>query len=152
MLGIIGSQPVHDIHVGICDIKMNKNAVEVTVKTFIDDLQIAVGLTPGQPLPDDYSSAEALISEYITSTIQLKLDGQLLSLDLDDISTSQGDAIWITLNTSIKSPISDKLEGGFELLTEVYNDQTNIINVYNNDEKEIYSLNSNKISFTYEPE
>ncbi len=148
----LGFETVHDIHVGICDIRVEESGMEVTIKTFIDDLQIAVGLTPGQPLPDNYTSAQELISDYIKSTIQLKLDGELLTLELDDISSSRGDAIWITLHTYTKGPISDKLEVGFELLTDIYNDQTNIVNVYTNDEKEIYSLNSKKISFTYEPE
>lgn len=151
IISFIGSQPAHDIHVGICDIKVDDQAVEVAIKTFIDDLQIAVGLQPGQPLPDDYSSAEELIAEYIASTIQLKVDGELLTLELEDISSSRGDAVWITLISPIKGPIADKLEGGFELLTDIYDDQTNIVNVYNNDEKEIYSLSTKKISFTYEP-
>ena len=53
----------HDIHVSVCDIELEDKNIEVTLKTFLDDLQIAVGLTPGEELPEDYSSAEELIFE-----------------------------------------------------------------------------------------
>jgi len=53
LLLFIGSMSLtadHDIHIGVCDIKIEDTSVEVTIKTFIDDLQIAVGLEPGQPV------------------------------------------------------------------------------------------------------
>jgi len=65
---------------------------------------------------------------------------------------SSGDAVWITLEGKLSSPLTDKMECGFELLTDVYDDQTNLLNVYHKDFKDIYSLNTKKISFTYEPE
>ena len=40
----------HDIHVSICEIEMSGEQMEVTLKTFLDDLQIAVGLVPGEEL------------------------------------------------------------------------------------------------------
>lgn len=152
ILALLAGSAEHDIHVGVCDIRLNDEKVKVTIKTFIDDLQIAVGLEPGQPLPDDYTSAEDMIGKYISSAMQLKLDGKPLDLRIDDLSSSAGDAVWITLISEIEEPVQESLEGGFELLTDIYDDQTNIINVYHNKSREIYSLDTKKVNFAYVPE
>ena len=140
----------HDIHVSVCDIELSEHQVEVTVKTFIDDLQIAVGLEPGQEVPEGYTSSDDMITRYLSSTISLHLDKQNIHLNVDDISASN-DAVWITLTSdTITSYDAKHLNLDYSLLTEVYNDQTNIINITHKEAKKTFSLNHKKKEVAYE--
>lgn len=139
----------HDIHVSVCDIELKQASIEVTVKTFIDDLQIAVGLVPGEEVPADYTSADEVIAKYLSSTISLHLDDQMIDLKVDDISASN-DAVWITLTSGTLAYDNGSLDLDYSLLTELYNDQTNIINIRHKETKETFSLNYTKKEVTYE--
>jgi len=139
----------HDIHVSVCDIEVSQASIEVTLKTFIDDLQLAVGLQPGEDVPSDYTSADDLISKYISSTIKLHLDRQDIDLRIEDISASN-DAIWITLTSDLNSADNTNLSIDYTFLTELYADQTNIININHNQRKKTFSLNHKKKEVSYE--
>ena len=130
----------HDIHVSICEIEVLSQKVEITVKTFIDDLQLAVGLTPGEEVPDDYTSAEEMIEMYLKESMVFSLSNNLLDLKIDDISASD-DAVWITLTADIVQSPSSMLSFSSTFLTEIYDDQTNIVNIKINDQKKTFSLN-----------
>ncbi len=123
------SSAEHDIHVSVSDIEIKETRVEVTIKTFLDDLQFAIGLTPGEELPADYTSADQMIAEYIADKILLSTDDDTISLEMTDLSASM-DAVWITLEGDWTGQNNDKaLTIVQSLLTEVYSDQTNLINV-----------------------
>lgn len=139
----------HDIHVSVCDIELKKTSIEVTVKTFIDDLQVAVGLRPGEEVPVDYTSSDDIIAQYLSSTISLQLGNQMIDLKVDDISASN-DAVWITLTSDSITYEDRSLSLVYSLLTELYNDQTNIINITHKETKETYSLNHKKKKVNYE--
>lgn len=139
----------HDIHVSVCDIELKNSSIEVTVKTFIDDLQIAVGLEPGQELPENYTSSDEMISAYLSSTISLQLGEQNIDLVVDDISASN-DAVWITLTSGPITYDNGSLGLDYSLLTELYSDQTNIINIRHKETKETFSLNHTNKEVTYE--
>ena len=120
----------HDIHVSVCEIDIEDNGAEIVLKTFLDDLQIALDLEPGEDLPVNYTSAEELILEYVREQVVLRISGQKLDLILDDISSS-GDAIWLSLKCILPEGVD---HADFELfnglLTEVYDDQTNLVNLH----------------------
>lgn len=119
----------HDIHVSVSDIDIQDDNVQMVVKTYLDDLQKAIGLEPGSEVPEGYTSAEQMIGEYIMQTISIKVNERVLELNIDDLSASQ-DAVWITLSSTEAFSILPKdlvLESTF--LLEVYDDQTNVINV-----------------------
>ena len=134
----------HDIHVSVCDIDISGSKMEVVLKTFLDDLQLALNLEPGQPLPDTYSSANEMIFDYVNDQLSIITDGQRLQLSLDDISSS-GDAIWITMkHTSERSINPANIILSNALLTEVYEDQTNLVNFRTEGGKRSFILDRKK--------
>jgi len=149
-LGLLNLSAVeHDIHVSVCDIELKNDKIEMTLKTFIDDLQIAVGLTPGDELPEDYTSADELIEGYIQSSIIITIGGTPLDLSVKDLSASN-DAVWITVSSATLPKTTKSINIDHSFLTEIYNDQTNIVNVRHDQLKKTYSLNAKKKKITYE--
>ena len=135
----------HDIHVSVCEIDLKEEKGELLLKTFLDDLQMAIGLVPGEELPEDYTSADEMIDSYIQKSIKLTVGGEGVPLVLEDISTSGIEAVWITyrLDKTLDSPLEElKIENS--LLTEVYNDQTNLIKVSYGDRRKTFTMDRKK--------
>lgn len=139
----------HDIHVSICEIEIKEEKVEILLKTFLDDLQLAVGLTPGEEVPEDYSSADQMIHEYLAQTMVLKIGATTVQPVIEDISAST-DAVWITLVSDLQSTEQYNVSFSNSFLTELYSDQTNIVNIKMDGEKKTYSLNRKKTDIIYE--
>ena len=139
----------HDIHVSICEIEMSGEQMEVTLKTFLDDLQIAVGLVPGEELPSDYTSADELIETYISESIQIAADDDQLDLEIKDIASSP-EAVWITITARHPIPVKELFITN-TFLTEVYNDQTNLINIKYGNQKDSFILNGKKQQAQFNP-
>lgn len=134
----------HDIHVSVGDVEVRADGIELVVKTYLDDIQKAMGLEPGAELPENYTSAEAMISDYINSRIRIQYDGLPMSLLMDDVSASM-DAVWITLKSKEKlKSLPKKIDLHYELLTEVYSDQTNVITIKWPEGKDSALLNAKK--------
>lgn len=133
----------HDIHVSVCDIEVEGSQIEITFKTFLDDLQSAMGLIPGEDLPARYTSSDEMISDYILSTNNLKINdknGQLTIVSID----ASADAVWITIKSNEVSDEIIKLEWSSTFLTELYDDQTNIVNIKHDGKKKIFTLDDKK--------
>ena len=125
------SYPVedHDIHISVNEIEINDNKLELVLKTFLDDLQIAVGLESGAEVPEGYTSSDELIAKYISETISINHNGTNVPLSIDDISASPN-AVWITLYSDDHLDLTKGLlEFHSTFLTEVYNDQNNMLKV-----------------------
>jgi hypothetical protein len=139
----------HDIHVSVSDIVIKENAVEITIKTFLDDLQAAMGLEPREALPEGYSSAKELIGMYIQEQIQFSIDNKDINLTPSEIDASN-DAVWITIkieNVNIES--IKELTWNSTFLNDTYADQKNIVNIKKDGKREVFSLSSKKTSLTY---
>lgn len=138
----------HDIHVSVGEVEVNKDGVEVVVKTYLDDLQKAMGLEAGAEIPANYSNAQDMIADYINSKVSITSDGHQLVFKMDDVAASM-DAVWITLKTKDKLPSPPtQLIINYSLLTELYNDQTNVINVKWPTGKDSALLNHKKTAYT----
>ena len=142
-------EDLHDIHVSVCDIEIKEKSVQLTLKTFLDDLQLAVGLKPGEEIPEDYSSADEMISEYLMSVIDIEINGNEQQLKIEDISAAQ-DAVWIAIDVEEvpSNLLSVVMKNRF--LTDIYKDQTNIVNFRINSKKHSHVLNKKKKIATYE--
>jgi hypothetical protein len=118
----------HDIHVSITDIEQDQNGyLEISIKTFRDDLQAAVGLPQSGELSQQYIGADELISQYVQNHFIISKEGHKFELEYEE-SIPSGDAVWIYLKS--KKPIQQApfvLRSTFML--ELFNDQANIINV-----------------------
>lgn len=140
----------HDIHVSVCDIRLNNKTIDITIKTFLDDLQIAMGLVPGEQLPNNYSSAEEMIGKYLMDQMKLSIDGINLPLVPSEIDASN-DAVWITIrieNVDIES--GQEITWKSTFLNEIYDDQTNIVNIKKDDKKEVFALSRKKTFLTHQ--
>ncbi len=119
----------HDIHVSVNEIAITDQGVELILKTFLDDLQIAVGLESGAELPEGYTSSDELIAKYISETISINYNGADVPLTVEDISASPN-AVWITLHSNGNLNLTKGiLEFHSTFLTEVYDDQNNMVKV-----------------------
>lgn len=139
----------HDIHVSVCEIDIQADQAEVLIKTFLDDLQIATGLIPGEEIPEDYTSAEEMIDDYIRRSFSLVINGRRALLELHDIASSL-DAVWLTYkaeSATLDSP--EVVEVRTSLLTEIYNDQTNLIKLRFGDLRESSTLGRRNKSVTF---
>lgn len=139
----------HDIHVSVTDIDISGDKVEMTVKTFLDDLQLAVGLTGGQDVPANYTSAEDLISEYLIDEISIKIDTMVVQMGIDEISASP-DAVWISLSAEVPEGYIAKsraIEVRQSLLTKIYDDQKNLINIKVDGQKKSEILDGDQINW-----
>ena len=128
----------HDIHVSVSDIKLQDNAIEITIKTFLDDLQVAMGLVPGEELPNEYSSAKEMISKYLADQVNLSINDIDFPLIPSEIDASS-DVVWITIkieNIDIHSIQALTWKSTF--LNEIYNDQTNIVNIKKEGKREVF--------------
>lgn len=140
----------HDIHVSVSDIELKDNRIEITIKTYLDDLQLAMGLIPGEPLPSNYSSADVLITEYIKQHINCTLDGKTLHWGSIVIDASY-EAVWISImiDDLDQHQSLGHLTWESTFLTDLYDDQTNIVNIINRGKREVHALNRKKTSLSH---
>ncbi len=120
----------HDIHLSVTEITKEEDKIEVVIKIFYDDLQAAMGLVPGEELPDAYSGAEELIQEYISKNFVLTLNDQVLNLELSE-SVALLPAIWstFTIGNFNWSDDMNSLEIKNQLMLNLFDDQKNIVKV-----------------------
>lgn len=138
---------VHDIHLSMCDIESKKDRLEVTLKVFLDDLQVSMGLTPGQELPDDYQGSDELIKTFVDQSFDLQVDGK--STDLRYIeSLYDGEAVWITLYADKPDTIST-ISVTSSILTSLFSDQVNVVNCDIFGRHQVKMLDTKKVTCTF---
>jgi hypothetical protein len=138
----------HDIHVSVGEVQVTKDGIELVVKTYLDDIQKAMGLEAGAELPAHYTNAQDMIADYIHSKVSITSDGLQVAFVMDEVAASM-DAVWITLKTKDKLITQPKqLTINYSLLTELYKDQTNVINVKWPTGKDSALLNLKKTALT----
>lgn len=120
----------HKFYVSLTDIEYNieSGRLEISSKYFIDDLESALGLEPGQhiTLPMDTSLLE-LMSGYIHSHLIIEPDKaqceyELLGYELED------DVVWVYLESE-EIPVFSSIHVTASQLTEVFDQQKNIVHV-----------------------
>ncbi len=123
----------HAYHVSVCEINQNskKNSLQITHKVFIDDLEKAI--EQGQKTKlllgnvNQNKQAKAIIGKYIENHFSLLKDGKSIDLvylgyelDTDQVFIYfEGKAIGKYKNLRVK----------YNPLTEVYEDQANMVHV-----------------------
>lgn len=141
-LGIL----VHPIHVSVCDVTQKNDVVELTFKIFFDDLQTAMGLNPGEELPAKYAGADALIKDFISKNISIKVNGKKVDLQYRQ-SYKAMPAIWTEMYiTNIKVSDLKTLEIQNDIMLSLFSDQTNMVNVNLKNYKKNFALNKKDTS------
>lgn len=136
----------HDIHLSVCDIKtIEQNQLEIKLKIFYDDLQTSMNLTPGEELPKKYKGADDLISNFVQKNFSIYIDGQKKVLEYVK-SEAASPAVWTTMRLKNEVRFNSKIKIQNSIMTTLYDDQVNIINVDILQHKESYKMDSkNKV-------
>ncbi len=130
----------HDIHVSVTDIEITQDGkISVTSKIFFDDLQLAMGLQPGEELPKNYTNADQLIAKFVNKNLKLKLGKEGIKLQYLKSQASMP-AVWASLSGYGKF---DDRELVIEnrIMTDIYEDQMNMVNITYKGKKQSHALN-----------
>jgi hypothetical protein len=141
---------VHDIHLSICEITSLKNdTIEIKVKIFYDDLQLAMGLFPGEELPKKYKNSDELIKKYLVKNLNFFINGNKTQFEYIHSELALP-AVWTTLQIkSISASNIKEIKIKNKILIDLYNDQENIIHIKLNKEQS-YKLNKQQIEASFE--
>lgn len=128
----------HPLHVSLCQVDFNpqENILEISVKIFADDLLKAL---EAENIPDLYLGEEnenpksdEYIFNYLKKNLSFEVNGK--KADYSYIGKEmEDDAVWCFVQINNVTKLN-QLEATDHILTEIYDDQNNIVQV-NNGEK-----------------
>jgi hypothetical protein len=159
----IGATDAHPIHASITTIDYNPKtkAFEVSVKIFADDLEEAVKRTTGTPpylgLAKEASNVNVLLEQFLRKNIRLEAVTATLPTPLSAWKfigkELEGEAVWCYIEIPLSNTSIDavkKLLVQNAVLTDLYDDQTNLVNVQIGPVRRSTLLRKNKIAETLE--
>ncbi|MBC5993161.1 hypothetical protein H8S84_09980 [Pontibacter sp. SD6] len=123
----------HDFHTSITDIKYNPRtqSLEVAVKVFTDDLEEAVSKFTKTKVVYNSKSAEQKqqLNAYLQSKLSFEVaKGKPLKYNFLG-SEAETDAVWLYIEVPVKNSSLAQLYVKNSVLTELFNDQMNIVNL-----------------------
>jgi hypothetical protein len=140
--------PMHDVHVSICDVKATEDGtLEFTFKIFFDDLQRSMGLIPGIELEKQYKGSETLINNFLKKNIKIILDDSPVTWTYVKSQASMP-AVW-TIVTIKPQTNWKKMDLYNSIMTDLYGDQINIVNIKFNNKKVSFHLDAKEKHLTY---
>ncbi len=127
----------HKFYVSLCMIDHNPetSALEITMKIFTDDLEY--GITGSQDFyglgtSEEPADSDSLIFSYILENFKVNLDGNCMKLNYIGKEV-EVDVTWIYIEIE-KVEFIGRIEVSNNMLTELFDDQINIVNVKYNEE------------------
>jgi len=146
----------HDIHLSVTEISMEEEKIIVVSKIFLDDLQFAMGLVPGEELPEDYEGSDQLIQRFIDENLQISLGDDVLDLKLTSTEPALP-AIWATFeaNYTIEGDEIQNQQWSVsvmnKMMIELFDDQKNItkIDVNGSTQQEIFDTKKTSKTFSF---
>lgn len=135
LVALLATQPAsaHDYHASITDIKYNPRtqSLEVAVKVFMDDLEDALSRQAKSKIT--YSSSSVAVKEqladYLKSTLTFELErGKPLKAKLLG-SEEDADVVWLYVEVPVQQEALTQLYVRNAILTDLFTDQMNIVNV-----------------------
>ena len=129
--------PAHKFYVSLTEIhcRAERGTIEVSMRIFPDDLDRAIraitGTTPHIATKMEHDSADTWIAAYLESSFRLSFNGteprfHYLGKQPED------DAIWCFMEAELPA-LPDQVWIENRVLTEIYEDQKNIVQFYYND-------------------
>jgi hypothetical protein len=152
---MIPSGSVHDFHLSRCEINYETSTgdLQIAAHIFIDDLEQAMIKDGGNKLylstNRESQEAENDIEKYIRKHLRIKANGKSIKFDLLGKETTKDMiAVWCYLEaTGLKNLTSVEIEN--KILTELYNDQKNIVDFKVDKKKKFFAIfDAKKISDT----
>lgn len=126
-MSLASLMPVHDIHVSNTEIKKTAAGdLEIIVRIFYDDLQLAMGLQPGQALPNKYRNADELIEKYLQTSLKWTFDGKVVKPRYIK-SKAALPAVWVYLEVSNPLAGAKEIRLDNRILLDQFDDQVNMV-------------------------
>ena len=146
--------PLHDFHTSITRIDYNEESkvLEITLRVFTDDMSSGLDGFTGQNLnfgtPMESPNVNEKLPEYLNTRFKIQVDGKpvkykYLGKELED------DATWIYLESEKTKP-SKSIQVTNSVLTELFDDQGNIIHIHIRGKKHTLGLSKENITDTAE--
>lgn len=126
----------HDIHISVCELRYNSTsgAFEVSIKIFIDDLELALsregvtGLSIGTA--KELASANDKIAAYLKKHFNIQLAGQTLAHEFLGKEVSEDYlAVWCYIQLKAKPSAGQRCAITNDILFEMYEDQKTLMDV-----------------------
>ena len=146
ILFLLFSSVLHEFHVSKCQIDYaeNKQELQVTLHIFLDDFELA--LDPDQALNlnlcTEYETAQAdsLVKAYLQENLTVWIDGEAVDLAyLGKEPAEDLDGGWFYLMAQ-GVPAFEEVTVSYPLLTEVFDDEQNIVSIKGPKGKETFFL------------
>ncbi|MEQ1584683.1 MAG: DUF6702 family protein [Cyclobacteriaceae bacterium] len=125
---------LHPIHLSVSEINYNEkdNALQITSRIFLDDLELSIRNQRKQPdldllEPGPGLSTEQLISEYVIKRFSVKLDSKVQKLSFLGFEREDPAVICYIEIENVKK--FKTIEVKNELIMETHDDQSNLIHV-----------------------
>jgi len=119
----------HEYHVAICEITQKKNKLQFTQKIFIDDLEKAIEKHQSIRLllgnVSQHPKAKDIIGNYLLKRWQIQVAGKKLNLSFIGYEL-ENEQVFAYLETACPSKIK-AIQVSYPLLTDIYNDQSNLV-------------------------
>jgi hypothetical protein len=138
---------VHDIHVSLCELKWNEesSAFEVSIKIFIDDLELALGKEGVSGLSigsaREAANANEEIARYLQQHFKIEIDGVLLAPQFLGKEVSEDfQAIWCYVEFPGHASEGKKCTLSNDILLELYDDQRNIMDIRMSKSHKAYTI------------
>jgi hypothetical protein len=125
---------LHPLHVSVSEINYSEkdNALQITTRIFIDDLELSIRNQRKEPemdllLPKNGLTTDQLLSEYLKDHFKVKLDGKpqrmkLLGHEVEDVAI----VCYIEIEKVKKTKIIEIFN---DVITETFDNQSNIVHV-----------------------
>lgn len=140
------SAEMHDIHISKCIIHYSETdqALQIMIHAFADDLEFVIQEKDAEPLKlntqHEHSSSDEVIINYLQNTFSVDVNGNTREYDYIGKEPSEDlQAVWIYLEIPEVSNIEEmKIDNS--ILTELYDDHVNIIQIKGEAGKQAYFL------------
>ena len=150
LINVLGSWILHEFYVSLTEVRYNYDSerMEVSIRVFPDDLDRALlqkhGIFTQLSTELEAPEADSLLGEYLNRHFSLEINGRPLKLNYLG-KEAEADAIWCYLESE---PLSEPLDYQIfsSILLENFEDQVNIVQIYQGDWNKGLMLSSDQQS------
>jgi len=143
----VSAGKTHDIHISVCELRWNEDsgAFEVSIKIFIDDLELALSKegAPGLFIgtPEERKEANEYIAGYLLKHFSIDIDGKRLTPDFLGKEISEDFlAVWCYVEFPAQVSRAAKCTLSNDILLDLYDDQRNIMDIRMNKNHKEYTI------------
>ncbi|MCF8374210.1 MAG: hypothetical protein K9H64_21485 [Bacteroidales bacterium] len=143
---------LHPLHITVTNIdyKKNEGQIDISIKLFKDDFGLVLYQKYKQQIDLENEQkpgeSDSVITRYVEENFKLEIDQQKVKLKLKDKKIDP-EAVWLSYIIDIKHTVGElKLENS--LLTDLYNDQKNLVIVNFDSRQKGFTLSKEESVFS----